>query len=144
MTTFSRSLRGVSVVTAAAMALTLAAPIGAQAAPRGKSEVSVEQPMEMSSQRRRIHRRGGGGNAAAAALMLGVVGAIAGVAIASQNRRQRYYYDEQAYEPAYSYGYAEPEVYYAPAPAYGYRHSRHYPAGGYNGTGLSIQQYYGN
>lgn len=102
--------------TAAAIALTVAAPLPSAAAPATKPVqtvpgVQVSESTEFSARKRvRRHRN----SAAAAAMMAAVIGGIATYAAAREYRKAR------ERELHYRYG-------YAPYPYYGYRsHKRYY------------------
>ncbi len=121
---FSSIGRAGAVATVVAMALTAVQPSMAFAgsATSGKgvtASAGTSDATDISARRR--HYRGGGG-AAAAAAFAGIVGT--GIAIAAtQNRRDRYYYDNGYYGggPGYYYGDPAPR-YYAPGPYYGRSH----------------------
>lgn len=116
-------------VAMAATALTVAAPADAQ-------------------RYRRYDR--GGGDVATGAIIGGIVGLGLGAAIASSNRRDRYYDNRAYYDDGYRYdrrqlrrerrylrnrGYAQPRGYYAPRGYYGQNYAPGYyaPGYGYNG-----------
>ena len=103
-----RKLTRNAIISAVSVAtLSVVAPVPASSMPVARAPaVTAGQGATEVAYRRHYARRGGGGAGAAAAL--GVFGAIAGAAIASQAYNNDYYYD--GYPGNYGYG----------SPAWGY------------------------
>ncbi len=123
MTKFSGFRRSLAVALSGALLATTFQPASAAPLPMSR-DLGASSPVEMVQYRRGyrpayapVRRKRGGDGAAAAALAIGAL-AIGAAAIASQNRRERVYYDDPGY---YGGGYAPAPVYepqYYSAPGY--------------------------